>query len=974
MEKKMRFLIVLLMIVCLGTSVAAISSPTISADESKVLKFSIDTGNADFSSDTFNQLNDETYLAIMTTPFPVTSSGVDVAFKEGTNFFQNWWEGIGSSFTVEYEYAVSHPLQSVGSPAISVDRAPWIYGHGPVDQDGLDAIDPFEDKELISNGWRKRTISYDGAINDPAAVLNDMWFILGIKKGDLPESGSIDLLVKNIYFTYKGVRYAIYDSGAANSFWAKVAKSSFTSEYTTATRFSPGASTYLANGAGLQLSEMAVNDALHYGGTWSEVSMPSIETITLSDSKPLYFVDGNTYDLTSFVQPIAGKDISVKVKLNGQPVEVADVTNFQAQIGDYDIVYEVVSDYTSTRTVSFECKVVTNPVFDDQIVTNAVPKAGNAHENVELAKIKAFAGNKELDTTVEVRKNGESGEEVAVEDNGQTWRFAPTKKSDGVYYVRYKAVNVVDDTEYTAYSNWKQVTVTDVDKPVIDFDTMFDNANVGVHYSEAQITDGLVITDISDGSLVPDSVTIIDSTGKKLTKTEKGYFITNSGVYDVIVRVTDSDNNTVEATGHFEATPSDGCVIQATFNIAAENRAEGIRKYGLIQAFNLSPKAIMLVSGAKIRYEVMAYTVIDGQVSFISGVGALSGQLSPSWQFVHDAFSESAVDGNGKGMKATADLSDVLQKDGKAVWYQREYTVAKDDGIAGTQYYHLAFAMDTTAAVGEQVFVFYRNMELVKPDGETVVSLGKATEYLEDAWKDMDVNVEKHSVTATIDRYPVFIEGEIPTSVDMGNTVILPKYVMKDMYYDEFIDDITYTVLDPTGAVVELTEGLDDFRFVASLRGQYKITVVGANEIGSSTVEVTLKSDDTMAPVVEKESYGEIKLGEDFSATFAISDNCTAFEDLEIEISVFQGSTVVDKDVDLNGGKATVSFNLASEGTYRIIISATDAAGREQVKEFSVEVNKAEEETPAKGCGGAASISGLLGLILLLGASVVGRK
>ena len=61
-----------------------------SADTRKALRFSIDMSHEDFSSDTYNQLSEDTYLAIMTTPFPVTSPNVDAAFKGAGDFLANW--------------------------------------------------------------------------------------------------------------------------------------------------------------------------------------------------------------------------------------------------------------------------------------------------------------------------------------------------------------------------------------------------------------------------------------------------------------------------------------------------------------------------------------------------------------------------------------------------------------------------------------------------------------------------------------------------------------------------------------------------------------------------------------------------------------------------------------------------------------------------------------------------------------------
>ena len=990
-----------LLALCLMLGAVAVFTG-VSADESagtrKALRFSIDMSHEDFSSETYNQLSEDTYLAIMTTPFPVTSPNVDAAFKGAGDFLANWWEGIGTTFSVEYEYALSVPMQTMGSLAVSVDKAPWIFGTGAFDQNGDPAVDLNEDKAGLSNGWIKRTVNYDAlaAAQEeaaPATALNDVYFLMGLLKKDLPESGTIDLYVRSMYFNFRGTRYAIYDSTDPNSYWIKAAKESFTSEFTTEFRYAQGASQRLAETTGNKLEELPVNDALHYGGTWSEVTAPTFVTLTESDSRPAAMVEGQSYDLTTFADTTGGTVTVSSVTRDGQPVEVTDGTAFvPAEAGSYAVTLTASGDYPSYLTVTLPCESADKPVFDSRDVDAAVPASAPAHLAVEIQKVKALVGGeKVLDTTLEVRKGSAEGEAFTVNDAGESWTFQPTAKEDATYFVRFKAVNEAEGETYTTYSDWKQVAVRDEDKPVFDFSAMFDSATVGTRYTAEALTDGLIVTDITDG-VISDyvSVRIIDPTGKELQPTNGTYFIANSGKHTVIVVAKDSDGNTVTGEGSFEATPTNGCIIQTTYNIDESNRAAGVRKADRIHFFDLSPKALMFNAGAKLRFEVMAYTVIDGEKVFIPGVGGISGQLG-SWEFIDEAISEDAVDNNGLGMRADADLSAALQDgNGNALWLAREYTVQAGDGLQGYQFYHLAAAIDTTAATGDQIFVFFRNLEYVMPDGETVIPLGSASDAFLDDWGDLgNVNVAAHNVSAAIDPYPVYLDGELPSEVGLGSTVHLTKYIMKDAYLDQFVLDISYTVTDPDGQPVELTESEEEYTFVASKRGSYLVTLVGTNDVGSTTVNLRIRSDDTEDPTLVKGTFSEIAVGQLFTATFNCADNVTAAADLEVEVRVFLGSTAVEHEMTYDNGVITVTFTPAEVGRYRMIVTVVDLAGRETTQEFVAEISDGSESSDpgdnsgdntgdgnsCNGCGGSIGVAGsLLSVLALAGAALFKRK
>lgn len=999
-KKKILFgLLALVMTVCVGAAVGLGASPARAEEtaERKAIRMSIDMSHSDFQSTTFQGMNDTDYIAIMTTPFPVNNDGVgQYSFKGAGDYFPNWWDGIGDSLTVEYEYYLSTPIPGFGGIALSIDKAPWIYGHGPVDQDGRDAVDLDEPVELLQNGWRKRTVVYDtSTLPDAKSVFGDIYFMVAMQKGDLPESGTIDFYLRTMHVVYKSVRYALYDSTDANSFFIKACGSSFTSQYTESKpfRFAEGACDRFKECTGL--AELAAVDSLHCGLSYSEVTCPDVTNIEKKDIPPALFVDSE-YNLLDYVQATGGKTVSVSgVTKGGELVTVADPTKFTPQeAGIYTVTYTASADNTSTLKVDFLCEKNTKPVFVEADVVAAVPKTGAAPGAITLGSVLASVnGEKNHPTTVEVYKapasgEPETGEKMTVTQTANGWSFEPTPKTvnDVIYYVRYKAEN---DGE-TTYSDWQTVTVTDSDKPVFDFSAMTDSVTVGTHYSVDELTDGLSITDISDGELTEYQFEITDPTGKNVEISDDGIFVTNSGKYTLNFTAKDSDDNSVKATAYIDAAAVDGCVIQATFNVAEENRAAGVRKFNRAQLFDLSPKAIMLVAGSQINYEVMAYTVIDGQIKFIPGVGAITAQLSPSWKFI-DAVIGDAEDSDGNKMAATADLSQALQNNGKAVWLKRSYTVKKDDGLAGQQFYHFATIIDTTAACGEQIYVYYRNLELVSPDGESKTSLGSASDEMLDGWgdgDDMAENVTSHNLSATLDRYPVYIKDSIPTSADIGGTVKLTKYAMKDAYRDCYIEDLTYTVTDPSGESVQLIESVDSFSFVGSARGRYTVVCVGANDIGQTSVTVSVKVDDNVDPTVELTQFAPEK-GKACTASFKVSDNITAAGDITVDGKVWFGTTAVEGAIWSGpdaSGVVTVTFTPADEGEYRIILTATDGVGNETTKEFKATSGKDGNQGgdgkddnggKKKKCGGIVSGGGtwlsVLGSVAILAGMVLVR-
>ena len=188
---------------------------------------------------------------------------------------------------------------------------------------------------------------------------------------------------------------------------------------------------------------------------------------------------------------------------------------------------------------------------------------------------------------------------------------------------------------------------------------------------------------------------------------------------------------------------------------------------------------------------------------------------------------------------------------------------------------------------------------------------------------------------------------------------------------------------DPDGQPVELTESEEEYTFVASKRGSYLVTLVGTNDVGSTTVNLRIRSDDTEDPTLVKGTFSEIAVGQLFTATFNCADNVTAAADLEVEVRVFLGSAAVEHEMTYDNGVITVTFTPAEVGRYRMIVTVVDQAGRETTQEFVAEISDGSEssdpsdpgEDDKKGCGSSsAAVGSLLSVLALAGAALFKRK
>ncbi len=968
--KALRKVSILLLTLCMGLGVfggfALTQRATAEEAPQKALKFSISKSHSDFSDERYTSASDDTVFIVETTPFPATAD-VDGAFKGDTFFGETWWKsGIGSELIVDYEYALNMPISGGGSVNALVDQDPWFLGRGGKDADGIDAVDLHEDAALLTNGWRHRTVSFkrDQMVNEKLhgegmLTLKDVCFFMPMLKSDLENlepDGTVELYLKSMKVTFGNADFRIYDSTDETCLWNRFPEK--TNDFHGKFIDNPGNS--FKDCAGL--TDLPFVDQLTFGGQWNEVDLPNFVTITQKADAPKSLTVGEEYDLKSFVTTSDASEVTVAVQKDGEDVEVSDATKFTPnEAGEYTITYTAQGTYPSTVTIKLTCAPSTVPVILEEDVDAAVPKTGHAHEVISIGKVMAsLAGADPIATTVTVKRDSETGGDVDVTDKDDHWEFRPTEKLDATYFVQFTAENEGN----TVTSAWKQIVVTDIDKPVIDFSKMYQGEAIGQRYTLAQITDGLTVTDISDGDITDYTVVVTDPIGAELKAEADGkYFVINSGKHIVTVTATDTDDNTVTASGMFTAVPVNGSIVQVTFNIKPEGKAEGQQKKSRIQIFELDHKDdLLLNAGATLRWEVMGYTVIDGEKVFIPGIGTLTSQVSDNvdWPFIHEAIREDALDNNGVSIKANADLSAKMHDDqGRPVWVQREYKFTAEDadsGLFGKKLYHLATAIDTTAEVGDQIFVFLRNFQLVKPDGTVFTLEGNNGSELTDNWTDEEAeqggwgkNIASHNVSATLDRFPIYIDGEIETSVGIGQTVRLPKTVMKDAFADDFVE-VTYTVKGPDGQNVELTDADDEFTFKAAKNGKYTVTVTGANEHGSTTVTVEITAEDSEEPTITQGTFPEAKKGQAFSGTILVTDDNTAPEDLEIEVDVFRGTTTtkVESSFTFENGTLTVTFTPDQAGAYRIVVTAIDEAENEGVRSFNVAVSE-EQTTPGTG-------------------------
>ena len=894
------------------------------AEERKALKITIDTSDADFSSTQYEGFGDDVYVGVLITPFTptVTEDGLK------NNVIADWWNGVGSNFSVEYEYYMPQPIAGAGDVVVKYGDGQGLFAAtGVTDTDGNPAVGPTVSTDRLQNGWYKRTVVFGSAI--PAnEILHEIYFAFFMKKADIPESGTIDLYIRSIYMNHRNARYALYDDALSNAFLPNICSLSASR---TVTSFWDLAKDW----TGID----ALSTDLDFGINFTEVTAPQPVSISLSGI-PETWTQGQTYDLFDYAAVSNGQQPDVLVKLDGQDVAVADASVFVPQnAGTYTVTYTAANDEnTAVKKFSIICSQATVPVIIQADVAAAVPSTGYAHQTVQLESVLATVlGQKNFPTVPEVKKGAADGSDMAVTQTSAGWSFTPDEKEDADYYVRYKAEN----EGAAVYSEWAVVTVTDIDKPVISGQGLVSSFTVSYRYNISEIIAGITVTDISDGEISGFDYEMFDPAGAKIT--QENFMAVMSGNYKVEVTAEDSDGNLVSKILNIPTIQTEGLVIKAAVQVAEENREAGTRKYMIAQLLDYSTgNQPMLVAGSKLYYEVRAYTVIDGQKVFIPGVGGISGQgnKGSEWKFFSQIYGQ-AADSEGLKMAPDTDLSQKLQQDGQAVWLKREYTVNTGDGLAGWLMYHLAMEIDTTAACGEFIYVEYKNIKVTSPDN-TVRSLWSGTEDIKDGWartSEYNVNVKGWQINAHIDGHPVYITGKIPAVSTIKQQISISRFLMKDVVKDEIIDDIVFTVTGPDGQPVDIQTQSSTYTFTPLQTGNYTVTVVGTNSEGSTSVTEIIRVRDNVFPqIIAKTLPAAAQSGTPYEAVFTVTDNATSAEQLVVSVKLYFNSSEISAVTERSGDDLTVRFTPEQEGDYRIVISAMDEAENEEVQSFNFTV------------------------------------
>lgn len=934
------------------------------ASVTNAIKITIDTESDAFKTDVA-KVGSDTKIVFGVSPLPSVN---DTGSALKNNDLGTWWNAWGE-VTVSYDFWSPTLLAGMGGVNFYLGNYLAIDNADLVDQNGYTSSSYEQDfVTKNSNGWMSRTFTFT-----TDQVVADMFFTFSVQKDQLPTSGKIEMYYSNIKLSYNNNTYDIF--GTETSLYSVegvnlVAKGEAL----------PGAKVKEAGvvictawDRALQFAGTTNAGNLSMGATFAAVEAPSVCAVDVQIPEVLN--TATEYNLLSFATSSGQVGIESVVKdTTIVDSSTADFSKFTfAESGKYSISYTATQNgYTAKRTVGVNVSEARVPVIVDKDVEGAIPATGFAHEEIVLGKVFASVnGVKDLAAMPVVKDSQEN--DYPVTEKGNNYVFTPKAKSNETYTVYYSAQN-----DYgTATSISKQIIVTDIDKPVIDFSGL-SGFNVGSFYTVDQVKDLIEITDISDGTVEIDEISIIDPIGDEMVNDEEKFMVRYSGEYKVIVTsAQDSDGNVTTDETTTSSNQSKGLVLGVVSKIAEADRAQGVEKTFDTQIFKIEPYASINV-GDVIKYDVMAYTEYDdGTIGFISGLGAINGQImneyqGVSWPFVYSMFDKvDGLDATGESMKRTADLSDKLQDDaGNAIWYSRSYTVASGDALYGAPLYHFAVTFSTTDACGSKIVVYYRNAAIYDAEGNLKQVLWDGTQTINREWTD-GTNNTKNSTTvcAALDVSPVIIEGKVPATAIYGEEINISKNLMKDALTDSVID-VVLTVTDPDGNNVEYTTTNTGFTLTLNKLGTYKVKVFGSNGIYSTEKVYDVAVSDNLAPVIEitadKDKYVS---GDVVTITVSMTDNIcdmTTFTDKNCVLTK-DGAEVAGATITATETGYTVTFT-AEVGSYKVLAYCTDIAGLETVEDLTV---VSEEKPASNGCGGFVNVNSTFAIVVLFLATCV---
>ena len=936
-----------------------------SAEPAKVMKISIDTANATWISDV-GELADDSYIGLVVAPFPKKELSTDGPFKN--NYFSNWWTGAGSNFTISYEFYSPTPLNGMAGVVPVFSTNPWYYCNGSevTSTEGMDMVS-IDNVEALSNGWYSRTIVIDPAVISPTVVdgqvLVDTYLTMVLKKSDLPTSGTIDMYYKNFTVKIQNRDYIMYD-GTTNAF----------------AHDGELVSTCIDHYEALKNATGEPSIKVHLGAAVTVTGADTPDPVSINVLKDDIIIETNAEtDLLQFVST-SKTDVSASVLkvVNG---EGADVTSQVAggkftptEAGTYKVTYAATDSlHTAKVTIEMIAESSAKPIILQKDVDDVLTAVGTATQPYTLNPVYATVnGVKNFPTVPSVK--APDGTVVKVRSLGDgKYEFTPLAKVEGTYTVTFTATNEKLVTEASG-----TVQVIDADKPVISFDNLPTSLTPGNFFEIPLIS----VTDISDGTFEREdyTLTVIDPEGKTVETENDRFLVELSGNYTFRVVAVDSDNNEISKETTLVASQSQGMILKLTVNVPEESRAEGVRKFYTAQIYQNIPD-VVLNAGDTLIYEVMSSTPI-------AGVGSFNGQVNGdfqgmSWPQLHQLYTLKAdspvLDTVGDSMAATTDISDKLTENGKSIWYRREVPIVAGGVLAGASVYHWGVVIDTKAACGETIEVYYKNAYIKRADG-SIQNVFDGTQTIQGTeWQ--KEGVTSGSLSATLDKFPVVVQGLIPTSGDLKQKLEIPKYLMVDQFTNTPILT-TVTITDPNGSAVAVNETDTGYEFVPEISGIYKILLQGSNETGMTEATLEFEARDLLAPTITYPEFSrEGKVGTAFEIpAFEFSDNVTAKEDLITEIKVFFGGV----EVSIVGGK----FQMDKAGDYMIVVSVKDESGLEKVDSIIITATEEDAGDPSDPSGdpsdpsgsgdkeqpaGTANggCSGMIGVSALAGAAVI---
>lgn len=852
------------------------------------------------------------------------------SINRGISFF-NWIGANNASLTkgsrLVYETYSPTPVAGLGGFSGYEQNGTWgawenFYDDTTVDQNGYSAKSNADLSEVIGNGWYSREIALPDSLTVklPSGIggnASSHWATHLDTPSPVPYE-KLEVYFRNVRVVdEKGniLYYCFYNGDAeqAVSMYAMNAPQA-------GTRYCPPANDPSAEQVTVGSdTPWQIKTMVEY----SEVAPIAIEQTAKTGAI------NTDIDLASMVnlQGATLKSITASDE-DSNVVLVADNKMNVSAAGAYKIVYRAEKDglsytfvtvvYALDPTIPFiipdDLKAI-ETLYDDKTVP------------VELPVIRVYYNGSETNATLTVKDK--NGSEITVTQNGDNYTFVVEKC--GIYSVVYSF------KDGTAELVTDKIDVT-VGVAKIDLENI-DEGLVGTAYSLSKF----VLDDPEAGAVALSKIEITAPDGRAIDLgTQKDSFMpTEAGAYPVVCEGIDYKGDTIKAEGTIVINGADDMVIKVSVPVAELARADGVKKYAVIRLFD-DYRFNSMTTRDIFSYDIYMPNPLPGvgMLSMLEDGEGPSG--SGAWNF----FTAYDTEENGKGtdtdgivVEGTNDLTSKLKNaEGKSVWHTRQFNLPK--GWSGKDIRDFAFEINTTAACGETIDVYFKNIKFIRRDAtETLVFTGSEHGVKSSVvWQSIDDKTDNWWATnqktvVSVDEFPMINPARIPAGkkIAAGEKFLFPSDFLYD-YQDKAAVSANITVTNDKGENVAISDG----GFIPATVGEYEITATGKDKSNNTvTRKLTLAASDDSKPEIMDIDFGSLKTGDtvDLNALIKANDNIDGTNvKITVAVTAPDGSAVTLNDDN--------SFKISVAGKYSVKVTVRDSSNNQQERIFNFTAEK----------------------------------